>query len=152
MQEGIDLAKVPMTTWFHKQLRSRGTHSMGSSSVGGEVRLMVHSSMQQHYRDTGVGSRGQGSGRRAWLPLGVASSRIPGASAQLRAVSISSSNKGSSSSGGGGGGGSNGQVQHGVSMLTGRFRDWVCQEEKAGKITFSIKGVGDVCVTEAVAV
>lgn len=36
----------------------------------------------------------------------------------------------------------------GVSAVSGRFRDWVCEEEAAGRIQFSVKGRGDVCGPE----
>jgi hypothetical protein len=152
VQEGIDLAKVPMTVWFHRQLRRcHGTRTMGSSSLVGDSRLLVAQSSNQapSTKDSGVGSRPQGIGRRVFLPP---SSRNAGPSAQSSAVCINSSSSSSSSSGGPPGDGSSGQEQHGASMLTGSFRDWVCQEEQEGKITFSMKGAGDLCSSAAVAV
>jgi hypothetical protein len=50
-----------------------------------------------------------------------------------------------------GGSGSNG-MESGDSMLTGvsshggDFREWVCEEEAEGLITFSVKGAGDLCL------
>jgi hypothetical protein len=44
---------------------------------------------------------------------------------------------------------SHGREGGGTGVLGGAFRDWVCEEEAAGKITFEVKGLGDVCVHPA---
>jgi hypothetical protein len=117
MQEGIDLAKAPLTAWFDQQLRPEPSTagpglSMPFSSGGNNVkgRVVVPSGV----------SNSSGSSRGS--PKFVRGRRRRERSS-------------SSSSNGGGGGSSSGS----------RFKDWVCREEAVGKIRFVVKGLGDVC-------
>jgi len=105
------LAVVPMTAWFHRQMRHV---------------------TQQRYNTLH-------NSHAAVLPPRIGARSWQGAS-QNEVVSTSRRMKSSSGIGSIGSSSSNG-----VSAVSGRFRDWVCDEEAAGKIRFSVKGRGDVC-------
>lgn len=127
-QEGINLAKVPMTAWFHRQLRtgrvaaSSGSNSSSSISGGSS-------------RQPGSSNDGSNDGSH--------SSRV--GSRKLRV----SPDRGVVLAAGRGGGGGGDEA---VPVLAGSFRQWVCGEEEAGRIVFTVKGRGDVCSSSSIGV
>lgn len=108
IQEGIELAKVPLTTWFDQQLRPT------PSTAGLKLSMSYSRGANSAESRSGVPSSGSNDGSRSSSGIGGV------ARARHRRDQASSS---SSSS----------------------FKDWVCSEEADGKISFIVKGLGDVC-------
>jgi hypothetical protein len=116
----MHLAKVPMAAWFQQQLRPHTPLSATGSPIASSTAGHREGGYQYHSR------------------------RL----ARTSTMHPSSSSIAIGSSGGSGSNGmeSGGSVQAGVSLHEGDFREWVCEEEAAGMITFSVKGAGDLCL------
>lgn len=144
-QEGIGLAKVPLTAYFHKELQHKKMssllHASDNSASGGDS---VHASPGQygnsqsslevagHISTTSTAStHAPSKGWQLWRRLNP-----------LAAVGRESTTTVESSGRHTHAGGVKGSS---VVSVIRSFRAWVCEEEAAGKVKFAVKGIGDVC-------
>lgn len=124
-----------MAAWFQQQLRPHTALSAIDGQTGSSTARRSEESHQ--YGSRQLAQESSGSHSSSLSAIGSSAS-----SASLSAVG-SSGRKGSSGSSGDESGGS--MVAMG-SVDEGEFREWVCEEEAAGMITFSVKGAGDLCL------